>query len=300
MDKLQIAIPTYNRNVLLEKLLSTIPSQLKVTVSDNGAFTNQELKEKFQNTKFISHNNVLDVFANWNVAAKNVNSTWVIIPSDDDIFYEEAFTIIENYIEKYPNADMLMFGHDLVNENDEKLKGWNINEELEFSSPLGFDIFKFGVDARMPSVVFKTSLLKKLNYFDESYKLTAGDSDLIQRALLNGNVVFIPKIISAYRVWDGALTSQKIATKLWLDEIDFWQDKISQLGIKAFKSKGLNPLNFSKIKDEVYGRNLIAGLSNKRKKGNIFDTMKFLLGNRFPWRANHKTKLQILKAVLIR
>jgi glycosyltransferase involved in cell wall biosynthesis len=300
MDKLQIAIPTYNRNVLLEKLLSTIPSQFKVIVSDNGAFTNQELKEKFPNAKFISHNNVLDVFANWNVAAKNVNSTWVIIPSDDDIFHEEAFTIIENYIEKYPNADMLLFGHDLVNENDEKLKGWNINEELEYSSPLGFDIFKLGVDARMPSVVFKTSLLKKLNYFDESYKLTAGDSDLIQRALLHGNVVFIPKIISAYRVWAGALTSQKIATKLWLDEIDLWQDKISELGIKAYKTKGLNPLNFSKIKDEVYGRNLIAGLSNKRKKGSIFDTMKFLLGNRFPWRANHNTKLQIIKAVLIK
>ena len=44
MRNIQVAIPTYNRSKLLEKLLSTIPQNVKVSISDNGSFTDEKLK----------------------------------------------------------------------------------------------------------------------------------------------------------------------------------------------------------------------------------------------------------------
>ncbi|MBW8359991.1 MAG: glycosyltransferase family 2 protein [Weeksellaceae bacterium] len=299
MDNLQVAIPTYNRNELLEKLLSSIPQRIKVTVSDNGSFTELNLKNKFTNATFISSSIVLDVFANWNVAAKNVSTEWVMIPSDDDLFYEFTFEIIQKNIEKYPNADMIVFGYDVIDEFDVKRKGWVVKNEISYESPLGFDIFKYGVDARMPAIVFKTSMLKKLNYFDENYKLTAGDSDLIQRVLLTGSVTFIPEIVAAYRVWNGALTHQKIATKLWLSEIDFWQNKLKNYGIEVYRKKGLLPLQFDSIRDEVYARNLLPGISQIRKTNGFVAALRFIQQNRYPFRADIKTQLILVKVILL-
>lgn len=299
MDNLQVAIPTYNRSELLGKLLSSIPKNVKVSVSDNGSFTDKELKIKYTNATFISNPIVLDVFANWNVAAKNATSEWVIIPSDDDLFYDNTFKIIQVYIEKYPDVDMLVFGHDLIDECDVKSEGWCLKNEILYDCPFGFDVFKYGVDARMPAVVFKKSMLQKMGYFDENYKLTSGDSDLIQRVLLSGKVAFIPEKVAAYRVWNGALTHQKIATKLWLSEIDFWQNKIKSLGIKSYMEKGLKSINFDAVKDEVYARNLLAGISKIRKKDGFFDSVKFIIENRYPYRANFKTQLVIIKTFLL-
>ena len=174
---LGVAIPTYNRSVLLDKLLSSIPANVPVSVSDNGSFTDVTIKQKFKNADFISHSSVIDVFENWNVAAKNSNAKWLLIPSDDDLFYGDAFDTARNYITKYPNADMLIFGHELIDGDGNSREGWSPKQEIEYIAPTGFEIFKYGVDARMPSIVFKTSSLKRLNYFDEYYKLTSGDSD---------------------------------------------------------------------------------------------------------------------------
>lgn len=299
MRNIQVAIPTYNRSDLLEKLLSTIPHDVKVSVSDNGSYTDEKLKTKYTNATFISSPNVLGVFSNWNVAAKNATSEWVLIPSDDDLFYHNTFNVIDLYIKKYPNVDMLVFGHDTIDEYEVKKEGWSVKKEVLLECPMGFNLFKYGVDARMPAVVFKRSMLQEMEYFDENFKLTSGDSDLIQRVLLKGNVAVIPEKIAAYRVWNGALTHQKIATKLWLTEIDLWQSKIKVLGENAFKEKGLNTLNFKSIKDEVYAQNLLAGLKKIRNSDGFLACLRFIIENRYPFMAQFKTQIIILKTILL-
>ena len=298
MDKLQVAIPTFNRSEYLSTLLATIPNNLKVVVSDNGGLTEQYVKDRFPNAKFINQKDVLSVFKNWNSAVCTVDSEWVIIPSDDDVFLDNSFERIFTYLDKYPDKDMLVFGHKIVDEFNHYSKGWKFDKELEFKSPTGYDLFKYGVSARMPAIVFKVSKLQELNFFDDRFILTAGDSDLIQRMLLTCNVIFIPEIISAYRVWQGALTKQKIATKLWLNEVDVWQDKIASLGKECYKYEPVKQ-NFEKNRDEVYASNLIAGIINKRISGSFFSAFSFFISVRFPWKARMKTKLQIFIVLLI-
>ena len=45
---LGVAIPTYNRSVLLDKLLSSIPANVPVSVSDNGSFTDVRLNRSLK------------------------------------------------------------------------------------------------------------------------------------------------------------------------------------------------------------------------------------------------------------
>ncbi|MFY0253345.1 glycosyltransferase family 2 protein [Chitinophaga sp. 30R24] len=299
---IEVAIPTYNRNLYLSKLLSTIPADIKVYVSDNGSCVSDDVVRKYPNATFIKHSVVLDVFENWNAAAKQSSSEWLVIPSDDDLFLPEAFQQIEYYTNKYAEADMLIFGHQIIDENDVVKYKWQPDSEEIMNAPTGFLKFRFGVEARMPSIVFKTSLLRQLNYFDEHLKLTAGDSDLVQRGLLHGKAIFIPVIIGAYRVWNGGLTNKKIATKLWLDEIDYWQNKVVGLLKERVLQGWVLPgaLSFDQIKDEVYARNLSAGLYSilKSDNGSRKNRVAFIRQNRFPWRATLKSKMRIIYQII--
>lgn len=292
---LGIAIPTYNRNLYLCKLLDTIPSNLKVFVSDNGNFVNEDVKLKFSNAQFIHHPEVIEIFDNWNAAAVATASqvSWCIIPSDDDVFFEDTFQIVGEYIKKYPKADVIIFGHKIIDENDNLSEGWIPASEKVYPIENGFELFKYGVNARMPCVLFKSELLKKINFFDSFFKLTAADSDLIQRALLAGTAVFVPKVIGAYRVWAGALTHRRMATKQWLDEVDHWQNKIVGL-----ISAGPYARQAKHIMDEVYAQNMLGGIYSLRKSGTIKDRLRFVISNRFPWRASLKLKFKIIAGII--
>jgi len=292
-----VAIPTYKRDFYLDKLLSTIPADVKISVSDNGAFVHSDLKSKYPNASFISHPTIIDIFENWNCAAKNTLTEWVVIPSDDDLFDVNAFETIKRCTSKHTDADVLIFGHDVIDENDNVTQGWCPSEERVFDSPFGYEIFKYGVDARMPAIVFKREKLEKLGFFDSAYKLTASDSDLIQRVLLTGKSVFIPAVIGSYRIWKGNLTSQKVASIQWLSEIDYWQNKIRSIAAVCYKNISAKP-NFNMIADEVYAQNLLTGISNLKSKSGFLTTFSFLKSVRFPWKARTITKLRIIKALI--
>lgn len=46
---LTIAIPTYNREVLLTKLVNSIPKDINISISDNGSFLSDKFKEQHEN-----------------------------------------------------------------------------------------------------------------------------------------------------------------------------------------------------------------------------------------------------------
>lgn len=296
---LSIAIPTYNRKDYLHKLLKSIPPNISVDISDNGSYIDDDFSAEFPNATFHPTREVLDVFENWNNAATKGQSDWIIIPSDDDLFFASAFTIIDESIKKHIDADIIIFGHNIIDEDGVKSSGWVPEKHMVFDKPFGFKIFKFGVNARMPSIIFKRRFLENIGFFDTKFKLTAGDSELIQRALILGKSAFIPEIISGYRVWAGGLTSKKIATKQWLDEIDYWQQKVYNLAIDKFKNTSDEKL-ISSLRDEVYARNLLEGLISIRKSnGGMRKNFAFINQNRYPWGARIKTQFFLIKTLIL-
>jgi len=299
LEEVTFAIPTYNRNEYLKRLLHSIPASLNANfaISDNGNYVREETIQVHRDkTAIVSSEEVIGMYDNWNKVIGLVKTDWFFIPSDDDLYYPEELHIIGEALSKYPNADVIIFGHNVIDENDNILSKWIPDNEKQYPKPNGFYQFQYGVNARFPSILFRTEHVRKMGGIDTSYSFTAGDSLLIQKCLINGNTVFIDRIIGAYRTWPNNFTNQLIASKEWLEKIDRWQDEIAL----ELSKHNINNDDFKSVKDEVYAQNLLNGVHvMKRNKQNLFSVVKFVLSNRFPWHATIRTKLHLLKSITL-
>lgn len=297
---LTIAIPTYNREMLLTKLVDSIPKYINISISDNGAFLSDNFIEQHKNASVVKHKKILDIFYNWNASIKNIDKTYYLsIPSDDDLYSITSFEFIKKTINSLDDIDIFIFGNNFIDENDNIIGSYCPKELKIYDYPKGLNEFLYDVSVRMPSVFFKKSFLDRIGCFDEkSFTLTAADSELIQRALLLGRVAFVPQIISSYRVWKGSLTDQKIATNHWMNEIDIWTDKIIKLANSTL-TNSQNTFDWEKYKDEIYARNLLAGLNNLYKNKNYKKIVEHFLACRYPKNAMFETKMRIFKTLLL-
>jgi glycosyltransferase involved in cell wall biosynthesis len=296
MSKIGIAIPTYNRNNFLVKLLDTIPVDIEISVSDNGNFVTDFIKQSYKHVNFISTNRIFPMYKNWNNAISNINSEWICLASDDDLFLNGAFDDLKYILDKNPTVEVVIFGNDNINEIGEVVSSWIPNIINQVSLTNGFDLCKYGVDAKMIGVFFKKSLYEKVGKFNEEYEVTASDSHFVQKITLAGNTLYVPKIISQYRVWGNNLTSQTIATKAWVDEVIYWQDKIGE----ELEKKRVSKYRRRNYKDEVIARNMVAGMSSilARKQG-LMVLLRYLKQFRYPMYANFRTHLSIIKCLLV-
>jgi GT2 family glycosyltransferase len=293
--KLGIAIPTYKRENYLRTLLNTIPKEVEVAISDNGNFTSDVFKNEFPDRKFYGTETVVNMFQNWNNAISNLNTEWICLASDDDIFYENAFDSFFKNLANSPDAEIIIFGHNYIDENGKVLGDWKVPCLIKKEAPYGYNLFKYGVDARPISVFFKRELYEKVGRLDESYKITSADSDFIQLALIYGRSLFVPEIVSGYRIWSKSLTSTLNTTKEWMNEIDFWQSKID----KELRKHGFSISEITTNVSEVKARNLLSALTtiHKQKKG-IRMSLRYLGEYKFPVHATLKTQLKILQCLL--
>ena len=115
---------------------------------------------------------------------------------------------------------------------------------------------------------------------------------------MTGKVVFVPKIVSSYRTWSGSLTDKRIATKHWMKEIDIWTNKIIKLANIKLKKED-NTFNWDRYKDEIYARNLLAGMNNIYKSKNFKDVYTYHKSCRYPKYALLKTKIRIWKTIIL-
>ncbi|UOE46254.1 glycosyltransferase family 2 protein [Mucilaginibacter sp. SMC90] len=298
LNELTLVIPTYNRNDYLIKILESIPHNVNVVVGDNGGAVTKDIVDRYPSFSFLRPDKKLEMFENWNFCINNVKTKWFIIPSDDDLYYPDSFKKIDMALNSYPEANIIIFGHNVINEHDEVLSTWQSAGNNILTQPKGYEYFKYDVKARLPSIVFETETARSYGLFDETYVYTAADSLLIQKIMLYGKAVILTDVISAYRVWKDNITSRYTATKDWLSKIDRWQDEILQ-HVKVFYEKNDLKINISSIKDEVYASNLMQGIINKKAKSNRKDLYDFVKSVRFPWKAKFITKLRIVKALLI-
>lgn len=290
---LMVTIPTYNRSDKLNEILSSIPSDIDVVVSDNGNYTEENIKEKYKNVKFYPVSAVLDMYSNWNNALKIVDSQYFLMPGDDDLYLKDIFDDVIRYIEEYPEVDIFTFGHNIIDEKDSIINQFVPEKLQEFEAPYGFEIFKYGVESRMPSIVFKTEFIKNLGGFDTEFQSTAADSELIQRALLLGRAMFIPQIIASYRVWTGGLTTQTQASDLWLKEVKHWTDKISVVAEKKYNEIG-KKFNSEKYKDEILASNILSA-ANALLGQDRRACKNFMKKHGIPPHANFRTRLSLYK-----
>ena len=290
--RIGVAIPTYKRPELLAELLDTIPDDVSVVVSDNGATLSDDYKAAWPRVDFLAAPELLPIFANWNNAARNQKSEWLVVPSDDDKYLPNSFAIARSWIGRHPEADMIIFGHHTIDGAGAVTGSWRPAPGLH-RAPTGFHALRHGVDARMPSVFVRKALFDKVGGFGEHFKLTAGDSDFVQRAALLGTTLYVPEILSCYRIWGGGLTANRIATSEWMTEIDAWCDGVRRLD-DASGTRAYSP----RYHDEIYLRNLLAGVHALRRSAGRAACARYLRQQRFPLRAQSLTYVRLLHALL--
>lgn len=294
--KIAAAIPTYKREQLLRRLISSIPASWHAFVSDNDSSL-FPLECSLGEHVTVSHSpNLIGMFENWNRALSIVSPdfTHVFIPSDDDIFLPDAERIVERVLQRFPDFDIFVFGCDLFDETGRRWRGYRPVKLKAFDVGDGFLEFELGVDARMPGILFRRDFLDRIGTFNESLELTAADSDLIQRALLLGRSVFIPDVIGLYQIWSGSLTHSRQATDQWLSEVELWTNKIAEL-LRTGHQPPSRRVNIKRYRDEIYAKNLLAGLSNLLKKGEPQNARIFLARHPVPRHTTLLTRLRLLR-----
>lgn len=294
-NTLTICIPTYNRLRYIKTLLNSIPSDIPVIISDNGNYIKDEFNE-FENINITHTNRVLPPFENWNNAIRLVKTDWFIIPGDDDVFLTEKLQNVKQYIEKYKDVAMIIFGHNIINEYDQISKGWIPSKEEIFQAPMGFQIFKTGVPARVPSIIFNTNKFRLCGQFDERFLSTAADSFLIQKLSLNYPYVLIPHALSLYRVWKSSDTSTKISTIEWFNQIKLWTSSLEPLVTE--KNEILN-INIKQMQDKILLENELFALHTmKKNKMSAIQRFNFIMKIGWPLHINLKNHLQLIKNIL--
>lgn len=287
MKNYSLAVPTFERYDELQKLLDSISKSVSIYISDNGSTLPASLLQQYSNAVVSKVFPAVLMFPNWNLAANLVQTEWLAIPSDDDIYYPESFQIIERCLEQYADMDMIVFGFNTINADGQVLSSW-IPQLETCIAPSGFVNFKYGVDARMPSILIKLKLFKELGGFDEGFRFTAADSEFVQRAALIGDVQFIPEVVAGYRVWEGGMTHNKISSVEWMEEIDRWCHRISSF----CKERNIN-IYSKRINDEIYARNLVGGIIGARKSSGYMAAWAHLTRCRYPFRALVRTQLSL-------
>jgi GT2 family glycosyltransferase len=295
-NTIAVAIPTYKRKDMLMRLIGSIPPQWRVFVSDNDSSL-LPLDAPLGEQVTVSHSpELVGMFANWNRALSLVDAdcTHVVIPSDDDLFLPEAGLAVKLALDRYPDADILIFGCDLFDENDRRWRGYVPAALESFPIGEGFRKFAAGVDARMPGVLLRHDFLKRIGAFDDQWQLTAADSDLVQRSLLLGRSVFVPEVIGLYRIWSGSLTHARQASDLWMEEVALWTGKIAALMQAGHQPAGAK-IDVVQYRDEIHARNLLAALDNLLNKGEADQARDFLRRHPVPARATLPTRLRLLR-----
>lgn len=295
-SEIAVAIPAYKRPAYLEALVATVPANVSVYVSDNESSLEGLLPELRANVHIAHVDRLLPIFANWNNALALVpaSCTHIVIPSDDDLFTAGAFDTIEFTIAENPDVDVFVFGCDIIDESGRKRPGY-VPRSLEKLEPgQGFLKFRNGVEARMPAVVFRHAFLKSIGGFDERFKLTAADSELIQRALLLGTSLFIPKIIGSYRVWAGGLTHSRQASDEWMSEISMWVEKIADI-IRSKFGEEFHGKTTRQFQHEIIALNLLAGVNGLVDRNEFKQAKNFLHRYGIPAETSWHTRLRFMR-----
>jgi glycosyltransferase involved in cell wall biosynthesis len=289
---LTIAIPTYKREALLGRLLDSIRSDAPVIVSDNGGYLSETFKRRHFTVQFISDREV-PVAENWNRVASAAASRWILMPGDDDLYYPESFTVIERILREHTSADIVFFGHHVINEIDQIKSTWS-PESCHLSAPQGFELVKFGTPARPPGIAFKAELFRRLGGFCTDFRVTATDNHFYQRAVLVGESVFVGDVVTGYRVWESGSTKQSIATQDWMREIDLWCNLVRRFAVEQVGYQ--YPLS---LQDDIYLANLRAGIRVLKERGGYWAAWRHFFRSRYPFRASALGQLKLFVHLLL-
>jgi glycosyltransferase involved in cell wall biosynthesis len=160
------------------------------------------------NYKYVHNQPKLGMAANWNHSIKLASGKYVLVLHDDDFLLPHAVeTIIKAINENKDRYPVMLFGVDVVDEQEKLIRKQLFKRRLYFSPKKALlKVLSNSSFIRFPGIVIRRDSFTKLDYFNTDIGEVC-DLDMWIKLLSNYGLLCLPDSISAYTVHSNALTT---------------------------------------------------------------------------------------------
>lgn len=219
------SIVTYNNMSTIDETLKTLYEytkdiNFKLYVVDNNSTdgTVEHIKENYPQVEVVALNENIGFGAGHNKAVRMIDSDYHVIINPDIVFVENSIKKMVDYLEN--NVDIGVLSpkicfpdgrEQILGKKDphfkyilaSRLRGDEPGTLLKKYAMLDCDLTK-PIDIENASgcfMVFRTSILKKIDGFDERYFMYFEDADITRKARKYSRVVYYPEAVVSH-VWN--------------------------------------------------------------------------------------------------
>lgn len=215
-DLLEIFVLTYNRseylNQTIQGFLEQTEKNIKITVVDNASTDDTELLvKKYQgnnsNIHYYKQQKNVGFMGNLDTAIQLAQAKYVMLFHDDDIIHPQYIETALKLINRNMNIDIISckkftFNNDKINSKNYKNATCKVfKNKIDYYSFIYIN--KWGEDLCCPSVIYKTSNLKKVDTNDLKKYEKICDKPLALSTINDGVCVFVNQPMINYREHDG-------------------------------------------------------------------------------------------------
>ena len=260
MTIVSVVIPTFNREVLIQRALHSVIKQqnvrTEIIVVDDGSTDNTEqvIREKFKSVKYLKKNNA-GVSSARNIGIKNANGNFIALLDSDDEWERSKLEIQLKYLRENHTVN-------LVHCNEKWIKsGFEIRQK-KYHDRRPINLFERSLRRCLispSSVLLRKELLETVGVFDETLP-ACEDYDLWLRILVREEIGYIEdQLIIKY----GGHTDQLSIQTRYLDLY-----RLQSL-VKLIKSPRLSKAQKMQIEKEIEYKSKII-LAGAKKHENYF------------------------------
>ncbi|PJA97677.1 MAG: hypothetical protein CO128_11060 [Ignavibacteriales bacterium CG_4_9_14_3_um_filter_30_11] len=211
-----VVIPTFNSEKFIEETINSVLAQtldnLEIIVVDDKSSDNtnviiKKFKDKDERIKLyqIPHSGKPSVPRNFGV--KKALGKYIAFLDSDDVWKKNKLEKQVYFLEKHP-GHILVYSMSVTFDNVNLFSSsFEILPLLHKASITKNDLIKNGNSITCSSVLIKKEFLLKVGGFDEDPKLQVEDFDLWIRLCEIGEIGFIPRVQTYYRVHNKQFSS---------------------------------------------------------------------------------------------
>lgn len=204
-----ICIPTYNSGEFIKRTLDSVLNQTYknievIIVDDRSKDNTKEVIEEYndERIKFVLNERNCGLSKNWNNTLKKATGKYIKLLCADDVIYENCIEEEVNALENNSDCSLVISNTHIVNSNDKitlKVKKLKKQGKYDGKKLAKKSILLKNFYGAPCSTLFRRETVRRIGLFDEELSLIP-DYDLWLRLSYEGDVYFIDKYLSAFRV----------------------------------------------------------------------------------------------------
>lgn len=306
MCKYSFVLPAYKARFFREALDSILAQTYKdfelIIVNDASPENLDLIVKSYDDSRiryYVNEQNIggKDLVAQWNHCLEYAKGEYVILASDDDVYFPQYLEKMNALVEKYPDVNVFRPRVQMIGAEGEVCEIESYMQEcctmLEFSYAWMRGYVKSGI----PFYIFQKEALCTMGGF-VNFPLAWYSDDATVLSLAGGGIVTSSEILFSFRLSGESIsTKQNNANtlKLKLDATDMFYD--------WYKVFLLNTLPVNKY-DEFYKSKVLSSLQGRRKNeslGWLYDSTAFAVLKNSRRLVSHKiVSLKRLLLILFR